>query len=547
MSTTPPYQARARAICASASSSSAVQTLSATSACSRRVPSVRDSTSSDAPYMGDVSKSVAPAAKAASSTARHPASAAAPRTSKVRQVPIPTTGTSSPVVPRGRRCMPGSRARRRPPWAPTPPRRYFPSMLVVRDDTEKAIQYAIMRRRATALLAAFAVLFAATTVVAHLRPDLAPFWLGLLRATSEAAMVGGIADWFAVTALFRHPLGLPIPHTAIVARRKDRIGRSLGNFVGNNFLSREVITRQLAGMQLGERAARWLAEPEHQARVARAIATGVARAAEAIPGEDLQASVHETLVAQLHKAHVAPLLGDLLALVTTDDRHQEMLDRLVTLVNRIVEDNKEIIRLRIAEESPWWIPGAVDDKLYQKIVSGIERTLADVAADDAHPLRSQFDKALRDWVEKLHSSPVTIARAESMKERLLEHPAVTELSGALLGAGRQALAKYAGPEAPTPEPLERALGALAERALGNETLLHDVDDSVERLVLGVVDQYRPEVAGLIARTVEGWDATAASEKIEIQVGRDLQFIRINGTLVGALVGLLLYLVTVLVG
>jgi uncharacterized membrane-anchored protein YjiN (DUF445 family) len=273
----------------------------------------------------------------------------------------------------------------------------------------------------------------------------------------------------------------------------------------------------------------------------------VARAAEAVPDDELLASVQGTLVMQLRKVHVAPLLADILALATMDDRHQEFLDRLVKLVNRIVEDNKELIRVRIAEESPWWVPGAVDDKLYQKIVSGIERTLADVAADDDHPLRAQFDKALRDFVEKLHTSPETIARAEAMKERLLEHPAVTEVSGALLAAGRDALAKYAGPEAPTPEPLERALGALAERALGNESLLRDVDDSIERLVLGVVDQYRPEVAELIARTVEGWDATAASAKIEVQIGRDLQFIRINGTLVGALVGLLLYLVTVLVG
>jgi uncharacterized membrane-anchored protein YjiN (DUF445 family) len=420
-------------------------------------------------------------------------------------------------------------------------------MLVVRDDTEKVRQYAIMRRRATALLGVFAALFVAASVVRHLYPGLSPFWLGLLRATCEAAMVGGIADWFAVTALFRHPLGIPIPHTAIVAQRKDRIGRSLGNFVGNNFLAREVIARQLAGMHLGERAARWLSDPAHQRRIARAIAGGVARAAEAVPDDELLVSVQGALVGQLRKVQVAPLLADLLALATTDDRHQEFLDRIVKLVNRIVEDNKELIRVRIAEESPWWVPGAVDDKLYQKIVSGIEHTLAEVAADDDHPLRAQFDRALRDFVEKLHTSPETIARAEAMKERLLEHPAVTEVSGALLATARDALAKYAGPEAPTPEPLERAIGAIAERALGNEALLHDVDQSIERLVLGVVDQYRPEVAELIAKTVEGWDATDASAKIEVQIGRDLQFIRINGTLVGGLVGMLLYLVTVLVG
>ncbi len=418
-------------------------------------------------------------------------------------------------------------------------------MLVGKDDSEKVRQYAIMRRRATTLLAAFAVLFAATAILSHLHPTIAPFWIGLVRATAEAAMVGGIADWFAVTALFRHPMGIPIPHTAIVAQRKDRIGRSLGNFVGNNFLATDVIARQLAGLGLGRRVATWLAEPAHRTQVARAIASGVARAAESIPGEELQATVHDTLVEQLRKAQVAPLLGDLLTLATTDDRHQEMLDRLVDLVSRIVRDNKELIRVRIGEESPWWVPGAVDDKLYQKIVAGIERTLAQVSTDDQHPLREQFDQALRGFVEKLHNSPETIARAEAMKERLLTHPAVGELSDALLRAALNSLGKYAGPDAPSPEPLERAVGGIAERALGNPAFLQDVDDAAERLILGVVDQYRPEVAELIARTVEGWDATDASRKIEVQIGRDLQFIRINGTLVGGLVGLVLYIISVL--
>ena len=417
-------------------------------------------------------------------------------------------------------------------------------MLVVKDDSEKAHQYAIMRRRATSLLAAFGALYVVVAVLSRTSPGLAPVWIGLVRATAEAALVGGIADWFAVTALFRHPLGVPIPHTAIVAKRKDRIGRSLGNFVGSNFLARDVIARQLAGMRLGERAARWLAQPEHRARVARAIASGIARAAESIPTEELQATVHDTLVAQLRKARVAPLLGDLLTLATTDDRHQEMLDKLVQLVSRIVHDNKELIRVRIAEESPWWVPGAVDDKVYQKIVAGIERTLEQVAADEQHPLREQFDQALRGFVEKLHTSPETIARAEAMKETLLSHPAVEELSDALLRAAQGVLSRYAGPDAPSPEPLERAIGAMAERALGNPALLHDVDAAAERLLLGVVDQYRPEVAELIAKTVEGWDATDASRKIEVQIGRDLQFIRINGTLVGGLVGLILYIISV---
>lgn len=413
-------------------------------------------------------------------------------------------------------------------------------MLVVRDDSEKVRLYAIMRRRATALLGAFAVLFLVAVVVAHRHPTVAPFWIGLLRATAEAAVVGGVADWFAVTALFRHPMGIPIPHTAIVAERKDRIGRSLGNFVGANFLARDVIARQLAGLRLGERGAQWLTDPDNRRRAARTLAASVARAVEAVPAAELRAAVHETVVEQLRRAPVTPLLHDLVALATTDDRHQQMLDRVVVLLGRIVHDNREIIRQRIAEESPWWIPDAIDDKLYQKIVAGIERTLAEVARDADHPLRVRFDLALREFGERLESSPQTIDRAERLKERLLLHPAVEELSDALVRAAQTSLARYTGPEAPSPEPLERALATLAERALVNERVLREVDEAVERLALGLVEQYRPEVSELIARTVEGWDAADASRKIEVQIGRDLQFIRINGTLVGGLVGLLLY-------
>ena len=333
-------------------------------------------------------------------------------------------------------------------------------MLVVRDDTEKAIQYAIMRRRATGLLAAFFVLFVAAAVVHHSLPDLSPFWVGLVRAMAEAAIVGGIADWFAVTALFRHPLGIPIPHTAIVAQRKDRIGRSLGNFVGNNFLAADVIARQLAGMRLGERAARWLADPEHQARVARAIAGGVARAAESVPEDELQverAGRRRDAAAEgagrpaarptswrspppttaTRNARPARHAGDPRrggqqgAHPRADRRGESLVGSRRGGRQALPEDRR---RYR-AHARPTW-----------------RRTT---------PIRCAHSStsALRDFVEKLHNSPETIARAEAMKERLLEHPAVTELSGALLAAAADALARYGGPDAPSPEPLQRALGA----------------------------------------------------------------------------------------
>src|SRR3954462_9142122 len=185
-------------------------------------------------------------------------------------------------------------------------------MLVVKEDTEKARQYAIMRRRATALLAGFAVLFVGVSVFIHLRPDVAPFWMRLVRATCEAAMVGGLADWFAVTALFRHPLGIPIPHTAIVPAKKDRVGRTLGAFVQRNFLSREVIEARLRTLAIGRRLAEWLADPANARTISRSVATAMSSAAEMMNDDDVQQVIDRSLAERVRSMRLAPLIGKVL-------------------------------------------------------------------------------------------------------------------------------------------------------------------------------------------------------------------------------------------
>ena len=202
-----------------------------------------------------------------------------------------------------------------------------------------------------------------------------------------------------------------------------------------------------------------------------------------------------------------------------------------------------MIRERIATESPWWVPTAIDDKLYQKIVAGIERMLDEVRAQPDHPMRTQFDRVLGEFIENLRPSPEVIARAEQMKEKLLEQPVVHELTDSVWESARKSIAKYAGPEAPSPAPLERAIITLAEQVLENHQMRHELDEAICGLALGVIEQHRTEVGALIARTVAEWDPDAAARKIEVAVGRDLQFIRINGTLVGGLVGLLLFLIS----
>jgi uncharacterized membrane-anchored protein YjiN (DUF445 family) len=405
------------------------------------------------------------------------------------------------------------------------------------DEPERAKRLASMKRSATGLLGASAVVFVVARVFEHRWP-----WLGYVRATAEAAVVGGLADWFAVTALFRKPLGLPIPHTAIIPARKDRIGRSLGRFVQNNFLSREVIMSRVSGMRPGERLARWLTEPEHAQLIAQHVAAAMAGAARVLRDEDISPMIERGLAARVRALQVAPLLGNVLATLTADQRHQELLDEVLRLTARAVSENEAIIRQRVREESPWWVPEAVDDKIHDKIVSALERTLAQVSKHVDHPLRIRFDDALADFIEKLRHSPEMIARAEAIKEDALSHPALREFAASLWADVKAALARRADRAAlGEPDAVERGLVTLANTALRDPALLEKIDHWIVDILVYAVDQYRHEVGQLIEHTVGQWDPDATSRKIELQIGRDLQFIRINGTIVGGLVGLFLYI------
>lgn len=403
------------------------------------------------------------------------------------------------------------------------------------DDAMKAERLAVMKRRATGLLVLMSVIFIAARLLEGRYP-----WLGWVRATAEAAMVGGLADWFAVTALFRYPMGIRIPHTAIIPTRKERIGRSLGNFLQSYFLRRDVIERRLEGLGLSRRIADWAAQPANASRIARQLAQGVARAADVIPGDEMKAGLHNTLVERGRKLQVAPLIGQALLLVAADNRHQRLLDRVIELVNRLLIENRDSIRERIAAESPWWVPTAIDEKLYEKLVNGTERILWEVRTQPDHPLRRQFDRILAEYVEGLRDDPEVIEKAERMKERLLEQPFIEELAGSLWENTRRSLVRYGEPGTAAPAPLERGISGVAEAVLTNEALLAELDASINGVILTAVEQYRGEIAAVIERTVAEWDPHDASRRIEIAVGRDLQFIRINGTIVGGLVGLLLY-------
>jgi uncharacterized membrane-anchored protein YjiN (DUF445 family) len=409
----------------------------------------------------------------------------------------------------------------------------------IQDEELKRARLDQMKRRATGLLLLMTAVFITTLVLEPTHP-----WLGYIRATAEAAMVGGVADWFAITALFRHPLGIRIPHTAIIPKRKDRIGRSLGNFVQHNFLSNEVLGAKLRAAQLSRRAAEWLSRPENGQAVARHAAAALHNASAVMRDEDVHAFLDRTIIEPVRRRPIAPVLARGLEILTIDDRHQQLLDRVVRGVSGLVTANEEMIRQRIREESPWWVPEFVDDKVHEKVLTAIERTLREVTQDPEHPLRKQFDDLLLDWIVRLQQSPDVIERAETVKQQLLDNPTSRELSASLWDALKRALDRQSGVAGDgQPGGLARGLSALAQAALDDQALLEKIDGWMVEAVLRVVEQHRHEVGQLIASTVSRWDPDETSRRIELQVGRDLQFVRINGTLVGGLVGLILYAVS----
>ncbi|MDP1859808.1 MAG: DUF445 domain-containing protein [Gemmatimonadaceae bacterium] len=413
-----------------------------------------------------------------------------------------------------------------------------PQPLRPEDERERQSRLDRMKWWAVALLVFASVIF----VVARYFEGRYP-WLGIVRATAEASMIGGLADWFAVTALFRHPLGIPIPHTAIIPSRKDRVGQTLGAFVQKNFLNRDVVVAKLHTLNAADRLARWMIDPENSRKIARQLAKSLAAAANVLRDDDVQDVISKAVVGRIRKTQVAPLVGRLLSLLTADNRHQALLDDAIRLLAKGISENSDLIRERVEKESPWWIPGAVDDRIASRIVNALDRTMQAVHNDPEHPLRLRFDAAIDDFIVKLQASPQVILRAEAIKDEVLNAEAVRALSASIWSDTKATIARYAeDPDGFNPESIERGLTAFGNAILDDPALMEKVDAWLAEAVLAVVERYQNEVGELIAGTVRRWDPNATSRRIELAIGRDLQFIRINGTIVGGLAGMLLFLV-----
>lgn len=369
----------------------------------------------------------------------------------------------------------------------------------------------------------------------------APAWVGFVRAAAEAGMVGALADWFAVTALFRHPLGIKIPHTAIIPTRKNTLGNSLSEFVGANFLAEDVVRDKLRRAEITRRGGEWLQRREIAERITKELATAVRGAVTVLRDDDVQEILEQALVTPIVQKQWGPPLGTLLGQVLIDGAHHNLVDLVCDRAYEWVRDNHSTVLRVVGERAPTWSPKFLDGIVADKVYGEVLAFAWAVKTTPDHPMRKAVDTFLVEFAHDLRNDPETIARAEQIKHALLEHPAVRNFVGKSWSTVKRLILDAA--EDPSSELRRRVtdgLVSLGKRLVDDTELRAKADGWVESAAAYVVRHYSGEITTLITDTVERWDGVETSRKIELQVGRDLQFIRINGTVVGAMAGLAIH-------
>lgn len=373
-------------------------------------------------------------------------------------------------------------------------------------------------------------------------------FLGFVNAGAEASMVGAMADWFAVTALFRHPLGVPIPHTALIPRRKDMLARSLQDFMGANFLREEIVRDRVQAARISERVAAWVLVPRHTERVVDEVISLSITGLDRLEDETVALLLHEAVLPRLREEPVAPIAGTFLAEVVRDKAHHGLVDLALDEAHRWLLANEETFHDVLEERAPWWAPARVNDLVIKRAHTEVVAWVRDIRDDPRHHARLALDDLLAQLATDLCEDPETMERAERLKLRVLDHPQLLQTATSLWAAFRTALVRaLRDPDSPLRSRMLVQLRYFAEKVRDSPELRERLDGHAADLASFFVDRYGQELTTVISHTIERWDGRETAEKVELHVGRDLQFIRINGTIVGGLVGVLIHTVSVLVG
>ena len=409
-------------------------------------------------------------------------------------------------------------------------------------DAERRRGLRRMRLVALSLLGFAAIVFLATLRVAD-----QAFW-GFVHAGAEASMVGAMADWFAVTALFRHPLGIPIPHTALIPRRKDMLARSLQDFMGENFLREDIIRERVLSAQISDRVGRWLLEPANARRVVDVASHLTTLGLQRMRDESVAEVVEEAVLPRLREEPISPIAGSLLGEVVRDKAHYGLVDLALGEFHRWLTENPETFSRVLSERAPWWAPHQVNEVVIARVHKEVIKWVAEIRDHQHHQARVALDDLLADLSDDLLHDEATMERAERLKRRILDHPQLMETVLSLWRAFRSALVvALADPEGTLRTRVQTELEKFAQRVVSETDLRERLDGYVAELAAFLVNRYGTELTAVISHTIDRWDGKETASRVELFVGRDLQFIRINGTIVGGLVGLIIHAVAVLVG
>ncbi|WP_110471105.1 DUF445 family protein [Williamsia limnetica] len=455
------------------------------------------------------------------------------------QAPRPTAGPDADRSPRetpgGRHAAPDSRA--------AAPKRNIAGLNEA--DTERKAALRRMKLVATGLLLLAAVIYLFCRWLEDRDGENVAAWVGYVRAASEAGMVGALADWFAVTALFKHPMGIPIPHTALIRKKKDQIGDQLGGFIEENFMTPDVIEEKVAQLALPTRVSSWLADPKNTPRVGDEAARGIAFAAEMLDDEDIEKLITAAM-RWAAEPEWGPPAGRVLEQLISENRLEPVIQLLCDRAHDFALGSQELIDRVIDKDGPAWAPkfvnSLVGDRLYRELVEFSFK----VKTDPGHQVRQAMTGVMVQLAHDLQNDPDTIARLEAIKSELLERDEVTGAASTAWNAGKALIEQLlADPNGTLRATLTDSIIQIAERIRDDEVLKNKMNIWMVRVARHVSENYSQEIISVITETVRGWDAEDTSNKIELQVGRDLQFIRINGTVVGSLAGLAIYTASVL--
>jgi len=399
-------------------------------------------------------------------------------------------------------------------------------------DPARARLLRVGKRRATGLLGVMVVVYVAAVLLGEDRG-----LLGFVRAGAEASLVGGLADWFAVTALFRHPLGLPIPHTAVIPERKDQFGATLGRFVQENLLTPVLITDRVRNARIPARVADWLADEEHAALLARYILDAAHDLAEVVREDDVERLIEEGLRRAVDRVDPAAVAARTLTSLISAGYHQEAFNAVLRGTARFLDEHRRDLQARFLAESPWWRPESIDKRIFTSLLDGALHLLDEIASDPEHPLRDEVDSRLEELISKLETSPALQSRIARAKEELLGSQ-IPQFAASLWRDARRTLeAQAADPDSELRTRLAGAIAGGGRRLRDDPALLARADQLTERVATYIADHFHGEIGSLVDTAISRWDGEETARRLELLLGPDLQFIRINGTVIGGLAGL----------